>query len=60
MYLEDNSWRDEINEFTDAILNKKPIQFGSSLDALSVMNLVYRIYYADPKWRSAFKITNSH
>lgn len=59
-YLEDNSWRDEINEFTDSIINRKPIQFGSSLDALSVMKLVYRIYYADPKWRSAFKITNPH
>lgn len=56
-YLEDNSWRDEINEFTKAVLTKKPIKSGSSADALATMRLVYRIYYADPLWRAAFKIT---
>lgn len=55
-YLEDNSWRDEINEFADAIIHKKTIQFGSSQDALATMKLVYQIYYADPKWREMFQI----
>ncbi len=56
-YLEDNSWRDEINEFADCILHKRPIKFGSSADALATMKLVYRIYYADPAWRGRFHIT---
>lgn len=55
-YLEDNSWRDEINEFADAIIHKKTIQFGSSYDALATMKLVYQIYYADPKWREMSQI----
>lgn len=55
-YLEDNSWRDEVNEFVDAIINKKPIKFGTSLDALETMKLVYRIYWADEGWRNEFKI----
>lgn len=55
-YLDDNSWRDEINEFAEAVINKKPIKFGTSLDALETMKLVYRIYWADEKWRNRFKI----
>jgi predicted dehydrogenase len=57
-YLEDNSWRDEINEFADAIVNKGKIKFGTSGDALSAMELVYRIYYSDLEWRKRFKIEN--
>jgi len=55
-YLEDNSWRDEINEFADCILNGSPIVYGTSADALATMTLVYKIYYADPEWRAAFDI----
>jgi len=55
-YLEDNSWRDEIYEFADFILNGNPVKHGSSADALETMKLVYRIYTADPEWRETFKI----
>jgi len=55
-YLEDNSWKKEIDEFADAIVNKKPIKFGSSADALATMKTVYRIYWADNEWRGKFKI----
>jgi predicted dehydrogenase len=57
-YLEDNSWRDEIDEFADAIVNNKPILQGNSADALATMKIVYRIYYADPEWREKFDISN--
>lgn len=57
-YLEDNSWRDEINEFADAIINGGPIGNGSSADALATMKLVFRIYWADPEWREAWQIAN--
>lgn len=49
-YLVDHSWQDEINEFVEAILYHKPIQNGTSKDALEVMKLVHRIYAADQKW----------
>lgn len=55
-FLEDNSWRDEINEFADAIIQGKPIREGSSQDALETMKLVYKIYYSDPAWRKAYGI----
>lgn len=50
LYLEDTSWSDEIQEFVDLIVNDKPVVNGSSLDALNVMKLVYRIYCADSDW----------
>lgn len=55
-YLEDNSWRDEIYEFVDAICNEGTINSGHSADALATMKLVYRIYWADPEWREAHNI----
>ena len=41
-YLEDNSWRDEINEFADAILQHERIENGNSEDALKVMKMVFQ------------------
>lgn len=55
-YIEDNSWRDEINEFADAIVNGTRIKSGNSTDALDTMKLVYKIYYADKDWRQAYNI----
>jgi len=57
-YLEDNSWRDEIYEFADAIVNHGVITYGSSTEALTTMKLVYRIYWADPQWRVKYSIPN--
>jgi len=58
-YLNDNSWRDEINEFADCIVNKSPVEAGTSLDALKAMQLVYKIYCADPEWKAKFNIEDS-
>ena len=57
-YNEDCSWRDEINEFTDTILADRPVTEGSSAEALRTMELVYRIYCADPQWKSQFKLSD--
>ncbi len=57
-YNQDNSWRDEIAEFADAIMNDKPVVEGSSLEALRTMHLVYRIYGADAAWRKRFGIVD--
>jgi len=58
-YNEDNSWRDEIAEFVDCILEDKPIVSGSSLEALKSMHLVYRIYCADPEWRRRYNLDDT-
>lgn len=55
-YLEDNSWRDEVNEFADAIAGDGKIEHGNSADALATMRLVYQIYYADNEWRDKYNI----
>lgn len=55
-FLNDNSWKDEIDEFIDAIINDKPIVHGTSYDALQTMKLVYSIYYNDAEWRDKYNI----
>lgn len=58
-FTEDNSWRDEVDDFADAILADRPILSGSAQDALETMRLVYRIYCADPAWKSRFQLSDS-
>ncbi len=57
-YNSDPSWYAEIEEFVDSIINAKNSIHGTSDDALQTMKLVYKIYYADPSWRSAYDIPN--
>ncbi|MBI5677953.1 MAG: Gfo/Idh/MocA family oxidoreductase [Planctomycetes bacterium] len=57
-YLEDNSWRDEVNEFADVIVHDKKVENGTSTDSLKVMECVYKIYCADFRWRDAFNISH--
>lgn len=57
-YNHDPSWDEEIKVFADCIINSRPIEGGSSRDALETMKLVYRIYYADPQWRESYSIPN--
>ena len=57
-YNSDPSWCSEIEEFVDSIINDKKIVHGTSDDALQTMKLVYKIYYADLSWRSAYDIPN--
>lgn len=57
-YNEDNSWRDEIAEFADAILGRGEIQHGTAEDAYQTMALVYRIYSADKAWSERWGISS--
>jgi predicted dehydrogenase len=57
-YNADNSWREEIFDFAEAILSDKPIVYGSSLEALKTMQLVFDIYCADPEWSRRYQIQN--
>jgi predicted dehydrogenase len=55
-YIQDTSWNDEVVEFADLIVNDKPVENGSSYDALKVMELVYRIYCADDEWKNNYNL----
>jgi predicted dehydrogenase len=57
-YNRDPSWYEEIKAFYDSILNDKPVDSGTSEDALRTMQLVYKIYYADSEWRETHNIPN--
>jgi predicted dehydrogenase len=57
-YNKDPSWDTEISCFAESILNNTSIQSGSSEDAFRTMKLVYKIYYADPNWRTTYNISN--
>lgn len=58
-YNSDPSWQREIVDFADAIFDDKEIVYGSSLEALETMELVYRIYCADPEWASQYHLDDS-
>jgi predicted dehydrogenase len=58
-YRKDPSWADEIAEFADAVLRGKKIEAGSSQDAWNTMQLVYRIYCADPEWQARWNLTDT-
>ena len=55
-YSVDNSWKKEIDEFAENIINNEPITNGNSSDALSVMKLIYMIYTSDKRWKKMFNI----
>ena len=54
-FLDDNSWKDEIDEFADCIVNSKPVKNGTSYDALKIMEMIFDIYKADKTWWTYFE-----
>lgn len=58
-YNHDPSWCDEIAEFADAILRGGSVQAGSSQDAWRTVELVYRIYCADPEWKARWNLSDT-
>jgi len=57
-YNHDPSWADEVADFAEAVLEDRPIADGASAEALKTMQLVYRIYCADPEWKARWKLTD--
>ncbi len=55
-YNKDPSWELEIASFADAIIKGKPIENGTSSDALQTMNLVYEIYRSDKQWKKKYNL----
>jgi predicted dehydrogenase len=56
-YDNDPSWADEVAEFAESIRTDTAIENGSSEDALNTMRLVYRIYCADPEWKTKWGLS---
>ena len=56
-YSIDHSWKDEVDEFTEAIVMDKPIIYGTAQDALKTMELVYKIYCADESWKKRYQLS---
>ena len=54
-FLQDNSWRDEINEFSECISKDKPVVNGTCYDALEIMEMIFNIYKSDKKWWESFQ-----
>jgi len=44
VYRTDTSWRTEVDQFFDSIINNSPIKLGHSEDALRLMQAMDRIY----------------
>lgn len=55
-YNEDPSWKLEVDEFCNSIIEDKQILHGSSSEALKTMETVFKIYYNDELWRNKYKI----
>ena len=51
---EDISWDMEIKRFTDAVRNSDKIKNGSIYQAIEIMDLIEKIYKADPAWKKKY------
>lgn len=58
-YNEDPSWADEIAGFADNVLSVSPVIEGSSLEAWKTVEMVYKIYCADPEWRDRYDLKDT-
>ena len=50
-YEEDHSWAKELEEFVSCIREGTPVRVGSCEEAFKTMDLIERIYQADPTWK---------
>lgn len=57
-YNQDPSWADEIADFADCVVSGRAVSEGSSQEAFQTMQLVYRIYCADPQWRQKWGLSD--
>jgi predicted dehydrogenase len=55
-YNKDPSWEEEINTFAEFILTNKPVDQGTSKEALKTMQLIFKIYHDDVAWRQTYNI----
>ena len=53
-YDEDISWDEEIKCFAGVLTNSDKIENGSIDEALKIMELIEKIYKADPEWKAKY------
>ena len=54
-FLQDNSWKEEVDEFSSCIFNDKLVLNGTVDEALKTMEMISKIYKADKTWLSNLK-----
>jgi predicted dehydrogenase len=57
-FLNDNSWKEEVDEFAECILKNREVENGTSLDALKIMEMIFNIYKSDKAWWEYFNKNN--
>ena len=55
-YVNDPSWKKEIQNFADILFKKKTVVPSSSRDAVNCMKVIYDIYSGDKNWKKKFNI----
>ena len=58
-YVNDPSWKKEIQNFADALIKNKSVSLSSSRDAVNCMKVINDIYSSDKKWKKKYNIPNS-
>ena len=54
-FYKDFSWKLEIDEFAEIIINNSKVKTGSYQDALNVMKMIDKIYTSDTEWYKSLK-----
>ena len=57
-YVNDPSWKKEIQNFADTLIKNQSVVLSSSRDAINCMKVIYDIYSSDKKWKKKYKIPN--
>ena len=58
-YNEDPSWSNEISAFADYVTTGNCVSSGSSQEAWKTMEMVYKIYCADPDWKAKYDLKDT-
>ena len=53
-YDKDISWDEEIKSFAEVLSGSDKIENGSIYEALKIMELIEKIYKADPEWKDKY------
>ncbi|MBX7136630.1 MAG: Gfo/Idh/MocA family oxidoreductase [Oligoflexia bacterium] len=59
LYNQDPSWRLEIEDFANCVLNNTAVSHGTAADAFKTMELVYKIYCADKEWSNRWGLSSA-
>ncbi len=55
-YVQDLSWKKEVDEFAYIIVKNKKVKDGNITEAIRLMKLISKIYKSDKQWNRKYKI----